>query len=140
MAARLRGSVRHDRQLRVDRRRGVPRGLARLGQAPKHHLADPALAARLLRANRDTLLSASGPADRSPTYQRLRRGPLVGSLFESLVTLSVRVYAQPFGSEVCHRRTHRGDQQVDLILDTADGRVLAIEVKLAATIDKAVPL
>jgi hypothetical protein len=109
--------------------------LARLGQAPKHHLADPALAARLLRVNADALMTARSPADRSAAYRSLRRGPLLGSLFESLATLSVRVYAQPLGCEVSHLRTHRGDHEIDLIVDTPDGRVLAIEVKLAATVD-----
>ena len=109
--------------------------LARLGQAPKHHLADPALAARLLRVNADALMTASSPADRSAAYRSLRRGPLLGSLFESLATLSVRVYAQPLACEVSHLRTHRGDHEIDLIVDTPDGRVLAIEVKLAATVD-----
>jgi len=115
----------------------VPSGreLNRLGQSPKHQIADPALAARLLRANRDTLLGATGQADRSAAYQRLRKGPLLGSLFESLVTLSVRVYAQPLGGQVSHLRTHSGDHEVDLIVEADDGRVLAIEVKLAASID-----
>ncbi|MGB8020226.1 MAG: ATP-binding protein [Candidatus Nanopelagicales bacterium] len=115
----------------------VPTGneINRLGQAPKHQLADPALAARLLRANREALLNATSQADRSETYQRLRKGPMLGSLFESLVTLSVRVYAQPVAGHVSHLRTHSGDHEVDLIVEAPDGRVLAIEVKLAATIN-----
>lgn len=115
----------------------VPSGTAlnRLGQSPKHQLADPALAARLLRANREALVTATSQADRASGYQRLRKGPLLGSLFESLVTLSVRVYALPVGSEVSHLRTHSGDHEVDLIIDAPDGRVLAVEVKLAASVD-----
>lgn len=114
----------------------IPTGreLTRLGQAPKHHLADPALAARLLRAGRDSLLNATSTADRSSSFQRLRKGPLLGALFESLATLSVRVYA-PLDSQVGHLRTHSGDHEVDLIVEGADGRVLAIEIKLSATVD-----
>ncbi|MFT3874668.1 MAG: DUF4143 domain-containing protein [Nocardioides sp.] len=115
----------------------VPFGseLSRLGRAPKHQLADPALAARLLRASRDTLLHATTTADRAKAYQRIRKGPLLGALFESLVTLSVRVYAQPVGSAVSHLRTHSGDHEVDLIVEAPDARVLAIEVKLASDVD-----
>jgi uncharacterized protein len=51
--------------------------------------------------------------------------------FESLVTLSVRVYAQAAEAEVKHLRTHRGDHEIDLIVHRADDRVVAIEVKLA---------
>lgn len=112
----------------------VPSGseLKRLGQAPKHQLADPALAARLLRANREALLTATSGADQSPAFQKRRTGPLLGALFESLVTLSVRTYIQPLGCEVSHLRTHSGDHEVDLIIEAPDGRIVAIEVKLAA--------
>ncbi len=101
-----------------------------LGLAPKHQLADPALAARLLRVSADALISnaAIGPAE-------LRDGPMLGSLFESLVTLSVRVYAQAAGASVFHLRTHGGEHEVDLIIERPDGRVLALEVKLSGTVD-----
>jgi uncharacterized protein len=94
--------------------------LTRLGQAPKHHLADPALAARLLGVDADALL---GP-----------RAELLGPLFESLVTLSVRVYAQPAEARVLHLRTRNGDREVDLIVERDDGRVLAMEVKLSPVV------
>jgi hypothetical protein len=64
-------------------------GLTRLAQAPKHHLADPALAARLLGTNVAALLAGRDP-DRATGFE----GPLLGALFESLITLSVRGYAQ----------------------------------------------
>jgi uncharacterized protein len=94
--------------------------LTRLGQAPKHHLADPALAARLL--------GVDGPALLGP------RAALLGPLFESLVTLSVRVYAQPAEARVLYLRTRNGDREVDLIVERGDGRVLAIEVKLSPVV------
>lgn len=102
--------------------------IAELALPPKHHLADPALAARLLGATADTLLSGKPPG--SPI---VRDGTLLGALFESLVTLSVRVYAQAAEARVGHLRTHRGGHEVDLIVERADGRVVAIEVKLKAT-------
>ncbi|WP_322755765.1 ATP-binding protein [Frankia sp. Cas3] len=102
---------------------------ARLGMAPKHHLADPALAARLLGADVHALLddSVSGPA--VP-----RHGPLLGALFESLVTLSMRVYAQAAEAVVHHVRTRNGDHEVDLIVERADHRVVAFEIKLAPAV------
>jgi len=101
-----------------------------LGRPPKHHLADPALAARLLGATSGALLGGESPG---PAIAR--DGTLLGALFESLVTLSVRVYAQAAEARVGHLRTHRGDHEVDLIVERGDGRVLAIEVKLAAVPD-----
>jgi len=102
--------------------------VAELALPPKHQLADPALAARLLGATAETLLSgeASGPPI-------ARDGTLLGALFESLVTLSVRVYAQAAEARVGHLRTHRGGHEVDLIAERADGRIVAMEVKLRAT-------
>lgn len=110
-------------------------GVKRLVRAPKHQLADPALAARLLGASERTLLSSDTEVERRPEYQRLRDGPLLGALFEALVTLSIRVYAQPLEFDVSHLRTHRGDHEVDLILTTETGDVIAVEVKLAEAID-----
>jgi predicted AAA+ superfamily ATPase len=43
----------------------------------------------------------------------------------------VRVYAQHNEARVGHLRTARGRQEVDLIVERADGSVVAIEVKLA---------
>ena len=59
-----------------------------------------------------------------------RDGTLLGALFESLVTLSVRVYAQACEATVHHLRTRDGDREVDLIIQRRDQRVVALEVKL----------
>lgn len=64
-----------------------------------------------------------------------RDGTLLGALFESLVTLSVRVYAEALEASVGHLRTHRGGHEVDLIVERGDRKVIAIEVKLSATVD-----
>lgn len=100
-----------------------------LAAPPKHHLADPALAARLLRADATSLL-----AGQSTEPEPLRAGPLLGALFESLVTQSVRTYAQAAEAQVSHLRTRRGDHEVDLIVER-DGGVLAIEVKFGQVPD-----
>lgn len=101
-------------------------------QAPKHHLADPALAARLLGVGADALLRGESAGPPVP-----RDGTLLGALFESLVTLSVRTYAQAAEAAVRHFRTRDGAHEADLILERTDQKVVAVEVKLAATADAA---
>lgn len=101
--------------------------LARLSSPPKHHLADPALAARLLGVNADTLLRA-GPAG----FALAHDGTLLGALFESLVTLCVRVYAQHAEAHTAHLRTWSGEREIDLIVERGRA-VLALEVKLGHT-------
>jgi len=104
--------------------------LSRLTHPPKHHLADPALAARLLGATAASLLAGVDA-------ERPGKGPLVGNLFESLVSLSIRVYAQAAEARVGHLRTFSGEREIDLVVERADGRVVAIEVKLGGTVDDA---
>ena len=103
--------------------------LARLGQAPQHHLADPALAARLLGLSVGALLDGDG----SPLGPQA--GTMLGHLFESLTALCVRVPAQAAEATVGHLRTRNGDHEIDLVVVRDDGKVLAIEVKLAATVE-----
>lgn len=114
---------------RVDAWRPAGTSLSRLSAPPKHHLVDPALAARLLGVGVDALLDGR---DAGPPVTR--EGPLAGALFESLVTQSVRVYAQAVEARVRHLRTYGGDREIDLIVERDDGRVLALEVKLARSV------
>lgn len=101
-----------------------------LQRAPKHHLVDPALAARLLRATTESLLRAS------PTKPALpREGTLLGALFESLTALTLRVTAQAAGATVSHLRTDKGTHEVDFIVERDDRRVVAVEVKLTVAPD-----
>lgn len=100
--------------------------LSRLSSPPKHQLADPALAARLLGIDAGALLEGRSAGPPVP-----RDGTLLGAFFESLVTLSVRTYAQAAEAGVKHLRTASGRHEVDLIVERPDGRVVAIEVKLA---------
>lgn len=64
-----------------------------------------------------------------------RDGTLLGALFESLVTMSLRVYAQSCEARVGHLRTAGGEHEVDLIVERDDHRVVAIEVKLTGAPD-----
>ncbi|MDO4258421.1 MAG: DUF4143 domain-containing protein [Actinomycetaceae bacterium] len=96
--------------------------MTNLRQAPKHHLADPALATTLLNLTPGALLAPHGSS-------------MVGPLFESLVTLGVRVMAQANDAKVSHLRTKSGDREIDLIIENIDGRIVALEVKLSPGID-----
>lgn len=102
--------------------------LTRLSSPPKHHLADPALAARLLGVDTATLLQGSPAGPPMP-----RDGTLLGNLFEALVTLCVRVYAQQAEARVSHLRAWNGAREIDLIVEHGPG-VIAIEVKLSQVV------
>ena len=62
-----------------------------------------------------------------------RDGTLLGALFEHLVASSVQVYGQAARARTGHLRTQDGRHEVDLIVER-DGAVLALEVRLAATV------
>lgn len=102
--------------------------IAALGMAPKHYLADPALAARLLGVKKDQLLDGKSES------LSVGDGPFLGALFEALAVLRLRVYAQAAGARTFHLRTQGGRQEVDLIIVRDDGRVVAAEVKLASAV------
>jgi predicted AAA+ superfamily ATPase len=92
-----------------------------LRSAPKRHFVDPSLAVAALRAT---------PA------RLLRDINLLGLLFESLVVRDLRVYAQAADARVLQYRDSDG-LEVDAIVEAADGRWAAFEVKLgSARIDE----
>ena len=104
--------------------------LKKLTLAPKHHLCDPALAARLVGVTKPDLLEGKAGSVILP-----RDGTFLGALFESLATMSVRVFAQSAGARVAHLRVRDGAHEVDLIIERDDGRVLAVEVKLSGAVN-----
>jgi predicted AAA+ superfamily ATPase len=83
---------------------------------PKRHFVDPSIAAAVLRANPDSLLSDFN------TF---------GLLFESLCIRDLRMYAQAIDGEVFHYRDKSG-LEADAIVHLKDGRWGAIEVKMGA--------
>lgn len=99
--------------------------LGRLAQAPKHQLFEPAIAASLLGFTPESLMRGEGGGE----------GHAFGNLFESLVTLCLRVYAQHNEATVSHFRDRNGEREVDLIVSNADGSFIAVEVKLSGTVD-----
>ena len=76
------------------------------------------------------LLKGEGPDELIP-----HDGAFLGALFESLVTLSVRVFAQAVDADVYHLRDQEGRHEVDLIVEGDDEGILAIEVKLSGKVD-----
>jgi len=90
------------------------RSRTRLRAAAVRHFADPSLAVAALAITPDRLL-----ADLA----------FFGFLFESLVIRDLRVYAQAADARVCHYREKDG-LEVDAIVETADGRWAAFEIKL----------
>jgi uncharacterized protein len=97
-------------------------------QSPKHFLADPALAMRLLNFDSESIQTAAGSGSAKQDT------PLLGRLFEALATLGVRTYADASHSKVMHFRDAAGRREVDIIVERSDGRILPIEVKLGNTI------
>jgi len=85
-----------------------------LRSAVKRHFVDPSLAVAALRA------------DPARMTQDLR---LLGFLFESLVARDLRVYAQALDASVLQYRDNTG-LEVDAVIERADGRWAAFEVKL----------
>lgn len=92
------------------------RSKATLRASPKRHLVDPSLAVAALGAGPERLLEDLN---------------LLGLLYESLVVRDLRVLAQPLGGEVFHYRDSYGTE-VDAIVQLADGRWAAFEIKLGS--------
>ncbi|HEV7938273.1 MAG TPA: DUF4143 domain-containing protein [Solirubrobacteraceae bacterium] len=93
-----------------------------LRSAAKRHFVDPSLAVAALRATPERIL------------HDIR---LFGFLFESLVIRDLRVYAQAADARVLQYRDSHG-LEVDAIVEVADGRWAAFEIKLGvAQIDTA---
>ncbi len=85
-----------------------------LRSAAKRHFVDPSLAVAALRATPERLLKDMN---------------LLGLLFESMVVRDLRVYAQANDARVFHYRDNTG-LEVDAIIETAEGRWAALEIKL----------
>jgi predicted AAA+ superfamily ATPase len=100
----------------------------RLASSSKHHIADPALAVRLLRRTRAHLLGGDHRSGTVPID-----GSLLGNLFESLTALTIRTAAQAAGAQVSHLRTRNGDHEIDFIVESERG-VVAFEAKLSGTV------
>ncbi|MHB1193731.1 MAG: ATP-binding protein [Longimicrobiales bacterium] len=92
------------------------RSRSRVRTSPRRHFVDPSVAVAILRATPERLL------------QDLN---LLGFLFESLVVRDLRVYAQACDAQVLHYRDN-ADLEVDAVVEAADGRWAAFEIKLGS--------
>jgi len=94
--------------------------LNRLVRLPKRHLVDPALLGPLLGVDQRAVL---------------RDGDLLGRLLDSFVTAQLRadcaVSTLP-SPRLFHARDGNGRHEVDVIVELADGRVVAFEIKADA--------
>lgn len=95
----------------------------RMVKRPKVMLLDTGLAARLINA---TTASLGPGASNSP----------VGHLFEAFVATELRRQREWSRSHpmISHYRVHQAEE-VDLILETGDGRIVAIEVKASGMVN-----
>lgn len=97
---------------------------SRVTAAPKIHVIDSGLAARLLRLTEPKLAAASAPA--LTELGHLLETFVVGEIGKQLAWLDTPV-------ERGHWRTHDG-AEVDLVLERHDGMVAALEVKAASRV------
>ena len=100
------------------------RSKATLRKEAKRHFADPSLAAAMLRATPERLLSDH---------------TAFGQLFESLAVRDLRIYCQAERAEVFHYRDSTG-LEADAIIERTDSTWVAVEIKLNTNpkvIDKA---
>ncbi len=97
---------------------------SRVSAAPKVHMVDSGIAARLLRLTESKLTAASAPA--LTEFGHLLETFIVGEVCKQLDWLD-----QPVTRG--HWRTHDGDE-VDLVVERDDGMVSAIEVKAGSRV------
>jgi uncharacterized protein len=94
--------------------------IKRLVKSPKRYLIDPALVAAVLGLGRDAILY--GP-------------DMLGRLMDTFVAAQLRaeLAASDLGPRLYHLREEHGRREVDLVVETASGTIIGIEVKAAAT-------
>jgi predicted AAA+ superfamily ATPase len=90
------------------------RSRSRVRTSPRRQFVDPSVAVAALRATPERLLGDLN---------------LLGILFESLVVRDLRVYAQACDAQVLHYKDNT-DLEVDAVVEAADGRWAAFEIKL----------
>jgi len=105
-----------------------------LKRSPKHYLADPAIAVYLLGLDEDSLISPELLSDPAISRMDEKYGNIYGRLFESLMQLCLRTYAQVNSADVSYLKTRRGDHEVDFILEKGRS-IVAVEVKFSPTVD-----
>ena len=95
--------------------------IKRLVKTPKRYLVDPALVAAVLGLGREAILY--GP-------------DMLGRLVDTFVAAQLRseLAVSRLGPRLCHLRDEHGRREVDLVVETASGKLIGIEVKASATV------
>lgn len=96
--------------------------VSRASKHPKNHLVDTGLAAHLLGMSPDRLAEPTAVAT----------GALVETFAVNELLRQASRFADALGVTLYHYRTH-GGTEIDVIAETDDGRVAAIEIKAAAS-------
>jgi predicted AAA+ superfamily ATPase len=93
--------------------------LKRLARSPKRYVVDPGLVSAALRVDVDGVM---------------RDGDLLGRVLDSFVMAQLRAEIAVGAAQLrsYHLRQQQGRHEVDTILETADGRVIGVEVKAEA--------
>ncbi|MGH2733459.1 MAG: ATP-binding protein [Actinomycetota bacterium] len=97
---------------------------SRVAAAPKIHLVDSGLAARLLRLTESKLAAATAAA--LTEFGHLLETFVVGEVCKQLDWLGDPVFRG-------HWRTHDGDE-IDLLIERGDGKIAAVEVKAGSRV------
>jgi len=97
----------------------VSNRLKRLTRSPKRYVVDPGLAGVALGADSQGVL---------------RDGKLLGRILDTFAVAQLRSEVATMSGEarLYHLRTEQGRQEVDCLVELADGRVLGVEVKADA--------
>ncbi len=113
--------------------------IERLYPRDKHHLVDPALGALLCGIRRPHILRTTWRAGQIRRESTGGGQHLFGALFESLVTQSVRAYAEACQADAYWLGTQKGgnrrEREIDVIVQDANQQIVAIEVKLNDRVD-----
>lgn len=93
----------------------------RLVKTPKRYLVDPALVAAVLGLGREAILY--GP-------------DMLGRLMDTFVAAQLRseLTVSRLGPRLYHLRDEHGRREVDLVIETASGKLIGVEVKASATV------
>lgn len=92
------------------------RSSVRVKQSEKRHFADPSLACALLKATPEKLINDL---------------ETLGFLFEALCERDLKIYAESFGAKLYHYQDYK-NREIDAVIEMADGRWAAFEIKLGA--------
>lgn len=93
----------------------------RLVKTPKRYLVDPALVAAILGLGREAILF--GP-------------DMLGRLMDTFVTAQLRaeLAVSDLRPRLYHLREEHGRREIDLVIETASGTLIGIEIKASATV------